>query len=94
MTNFEELIKAESTEELLSAALDALAKLEKENERLRDELTEERWKTEEAEWDAEWKGIENERLKNKLAEARRGVLLTTNKPLWYFERIGKKHLDK
>lgn len=93
MENFEELIKAETDEEMLSAALDYIVALEKENSRLRDELTEEQWKTEEAQWDAEWRGVEIERLKKELAEARRGVLLETGKPLWKFERVGRKSLE-
>ena len=91
---FDEMIKSDTTDELLENAFNYIEALEKENSRLREELTEEQWKTEEAQWDAEWKGVEIERLEKELAEARRGVLLETGKPLWKFEKIGRKHLDK
>ena len=92
--NFDEMIKAETDEEMLSAALKCLKELEEENKRLREKLTETQWEAEEAQWDAEWRGVKIERLEKELAEARRGVLLETGKPLWKFERVGKNHLDK
>ena len=91
---FDEMIKSDTTDEMLSNALNYIEALEKENSRLIEELADAQWETEEAQWKAEWGEIENERLKKELAEARRGVLLETGKPLWKFEEIGRKHLDK
>ena len=91
---FDEMIKSDTTDELLENAFNYIEALEKENSRLIEELADAQWETEEAQWKAEWGEIENERLKKELAEARRGVLLETGKPLWWFERVGKKHLDK
>ena len=91
---FDEMIKSNTTDEMLSNAFNYIEALEKENSRLREELTETQWEAEDAEWETEWRDAKIERLEKELAEARRGVLLETGKPLWWFERVGKKHLDK
>ena len=91
---FDEMIKSNTTDEMLSNAFNYIEALEKENSRLREELTETQWEAEDAEWETEWRDAKIERLEKELAEARRGVLLETGKPLWKFEKIGRKHLDK
>ena len=91
---FDEMIKSNTTDEMLSNAFNYIEALEKENSRLREELTETQWEAEDAEWETEWRDAKIERLEKELAEARRGVLLETGKPLWKFERVGKNHLDK
>ena len=91
---FDEMIKSDTTDEMLSNAFNYIEAVEKENSRLREELTETQWEAEDAEWGTKWRDAKIERLEKELAEARRGVLLETGKPLWKFEKIGRKHLDK
>ena len=67
---FDEMIKSDTTDELLENAFNYIEALEKENSRLIEELADAQWETEEAQWKAEGGEIENERLKKELAEVK------------------------